>query len=249
MALALTQSKTALAVNLTASFLGIGGSGSLAYAVLAGGAGGTINASTGVYTAPAVLSTDPLKAYDTIRVTDGAAKVATAQILVGTPLLLFCEVIQRELGLANGRVYLWDQKINQPTDSDLYVAISVATCKPFGNTNRAASAGSGMNAEQSVNMSALVDVDIISRGPAARDRKEEVVLAFNSTYAQQQQEGNSFYIGKLPPGAGFLNLSYVDGDAIPYRFRISVVLQYAFVKTKAIDSFSDFSTVQVSTNP
>lgn len=98
-------------------------------------------------------------------------------------------------------------------------------------------------------MLATLDIDIISRGPEARDRKEEIILALNSIYAQSQQEGNSFYIGKLPPSARFVNLSNIDGAAIPYRFRISVNLQYAFVKSKAIDYFDTFSTVQETIQP
>lgn len=240
MTLTLRQSTTAVAVNLTASFLASGGVDAPVYAVLPGGAGGTISSSTGVYTAPAAVSEVPAALYDTIRATDGVTSV-TAQILVGTPLLLFCEILQKEMGLASERVYLWDQKIMQPKDNGLYIAVSVLRCKPFSNINRPVSSGSGMTAQQTVNMHAILDLNIISRGPAARDRKEEVILAFNSDYAQRQQEGNSFYIGKLPPNAGFLNLSDVDGAAIPYRYQISVALQYAFTKTKAIQSYNDFA--------
>jgi hypothetical protein len=238
--LSLTQSITAVGPLIPASFLGIGGVGPYFYEVLAGGAGGTINSSTGVYTAPASFSMDPKKNYDTVKVTDSTTATATAQILVGSPLLLFCDIIQKELSLANGRVYLWDQKIMQPTDSDLYVAVSVPRCKPFSNVNRAASNGLNLDAEQYVSMSAIIDIDVISRGPAARDRKEEVILALNSVYAQQQQETNSFYVGKISQSSGFINLSDVDGAAIPYRYKISVAMQYVFKKTKQSQSFNDF---------
>jgi GGDEF domain-containing protein len=158
---------------------------------------------------------------------------------VGTPLLLFCEVIQREMGLSNGRVYLWDQKLNQPTDSGLYIAVAVVNCKPFANVNRQST--SGTQSEQFVSMLALLDINIISRSAAARDRKEEIILALNSIYAQQQQEANSFYIAKLSPLAGFVNLSEVDGAAIPYRYKISVNIQYAYKKTSALQYFENFT--------
>lgn len=245
MPLSLTQSLTAIGPGLTASFLANGGTGPYTYAVLPDGAGGTID-SDGLYTGPAVAPTDPATVYATIQVTDNVLATATAQILIGLPLLLFCEVLQRELGLANGRVYLWDQKLMQPTDSGLYVAVSVPSAKPFSNVNRQST--NGLNSEQFVSMLATLDIDIISRGPAARDRKEEVILAFNSIYAQQQQEANSFYIAKLPPGSRFLNLSNVDGAAIPYRYRISINIQYAFKKTSALPYFSTF-TDTVDTDP
>lgn len=246
MTLTLTQTATAVAVNIQASFLGVGGAEPYVYSVTPGGAGGTIDADTGFYTAPATIDqSDPNLLYDTVVVTDDDAVTASSQIFVGTPLLLFCEILQRELDLAVGRVYLWDQKIMQPTDSDLYIAVSVPTCKPFANVNRNVDG----DAQQFVSMSATVDIDIISRGYAARDRKEEVILALNSVYAQKQQEANSFYVSKLPPNGRFLNLSLMDGAAIPYRYKISVVLQYAFQKTKAADYFDSSFDVTPYTDP
>jgi hypothetical protein len=247
--LTLTQSFTAVAPNITSSFLGVGGTEPYLYEVLAGGAGGTINATTGTYTAPAVASSDPSHIYDTVQVTDYVGATATAQILVGTPLLLLCEIIQNQLGLANGRVYLWDQKIQQPQDSGLYVAVSVPSCKPFANVNEFQSLLGGAESNQYVSMQATVDLDIISRGPEARDRKEEVVMALGSLYAQQQQEANSFFIGKLPPDGRFLNLSTIDGAAIPYRYKISFYMQYVFTKGSAAPYIDTFSTVSTYTNP
>lgn len=248
MSLAITGTKTALGPNLTASFLGSGGTEPYVYSVVAGGAGGTIDDETGVYTAPAQVSDELSEIYDTIRVTDDEGDTADAQILVGDPLLLFCEILQQELSLANGRVFLWDQKIFQPTDSGLYIAVSVPSCKPFGNTMQKGASGWD-TAKQYLNMMATIDLDIISRGPAARTRKEEVLLALNSIYSQSQQEMNSFSIGRLPPGSRFVNLSMLDGAAIPYRFRISINMQYTVSKSKSIPYFDEFSEVEIATDP
>ena len=243
MTLALTQSLTAVGAGMYSSFLANGGTPAYVYTVVPGGAGGTINSSTGLYTAPAVASSSPKTAYDTILVTDSTLATATAQILVGTPLLLFCEIIQREMGLANGRVYIWDQKILEPNDSGLYIAVSIPRCKPFANTNELYN---GVQS-QSINMLAWVDLDIISRGPEARDRKEEVLMSLNSVYAEQQMEANSFYIGRL--SSSFLNISLVDGAAIPYRYKITCQMQYMVNKTKSYPYFDDFEDPTIYTNP
>ncbi len=253
MTLGLSQTKTALAAGLTASFLASGGTAPFVYSIVSDDAdfppaGGTINSSTGIYTAPAVLSSDPARAYDTIKVTDATAATAESQILVGNPLALFCEIIQRVMDLPNGRVYLWDQKLNQPQDNDLYIAVSVLRAKPFGNVNRAVSSGDEvMDAQQYVSMLATLGIDLISRGPAARDRKEEFILALGSTYAERQQEANSFLIGRLP--TSFINLSFVDGAAIPYRFHIDVNIQYAYSKVTPIDFFDSYSGPNIVTDP
>ena len=245
MSLSVTQTKTALGVNLTASFQGAGGTAPYTFSVLSGGAGGSIDSASGIYIAPSVVSSVPSQLFDTIQVTDNVGATITSQIMVGTPLLLFCDVIQQYLGLAPGRVNLWDQKLPEPTDSGMFVAISVLSCKPFGNTNRLDSSG---NSVQSVNMYAQMQIDVISRGPEARDRKEDVILALFSNYSQAQQEANSFFIGKLPPGSQFVNLSSPDGAGIPYRFNIAVSMQYFYTKTKAVSYFDTFATPQVNTN-
>lgn len=253
MTLILRQTKTALAAGLTASFLASGGVAPFTYSIVTDdpvykSAGGSINSSTGIYTAPNVLSSEADRGYDTVRVTDGNGDTAESRILVGTVLSLFCEIIEREMGLANGRVYLWDQKINQPTDSGLYIAVSVLNAKPFANVNQAVSAAEEdpLSSRQWVNMLATIGIDIISRGPAARDRKEELILALGSTYAEKQQEANSFLIGRLP--TSFVNLSFIDGAAIPYRFHIDVQIQYAYFKAKNIDYFDNFEGPEILTD-
>ncbi len=243
MSLSLTQNLTAIAANMLASFLAIGGTAPYTYSVIGGGAGGTINSSTGQYTAPAIASSSPNQAYDTVQVVDSTSSVATAQILVGTPLILFCDIIQTGLGLASGRVYLWNQKLMQPIDNSIYIAISVPSCKPFGVGNQSVN---GMQS-QAVNMQASVDIDIISRGPAARDQKELVILALSSVYAEQQQEANSFYISQLP--SAFIDLSHIDGAAIPYRYRISCKIIYCVTQTQSEAYFNTFASPTVYTNP
>lgn len=244
MSLLLTSSVTAMGPKLTTSFLAVGGTPPYTYSVLPNGAGGSID-SAGLYTAPAIVNPDPKKSSDVIQVQDSLGATAILPILIAGPLGLFCEIIQRELALVDGRVYMWDQKINQPTDNGLYVAVSVESAKPFGNNTKTDGSGSGLDAVQSVNMLATLGLDIISRGPEARDRKEEIILALNSIYSQSQQELNSFYIGKI--STNFLNLSPIDGAAIPYRFKISVNIQYMVTKTKAVPYFDDFAKVELTT--
>jgi hypothetical protein len=245
MTLSISPIKPAIVAGNTISFTGVSGTGPYTYQVVAGGAGGTID-SNGVYTAPPTLNgSNPNLNFDIVQVFDSLNAYATTQVRLGTPIELFCEILERELSLENGRVYLWDQKIMQPKDMGLYIAVSTVYCKPFSNTN--SFNGSTNSSEQSTNFQALLGVDIISRGNEARYRKEEVIMALNSTYAQQQQEKNGFYIGKI--STGFVNLSQEDGAAIPYRFNISVAIQYSVSKNKVISYYDDFENVEVTTEP
>lgn len=245
MTLTLTQNVTAIGPGLTTYFLATGGTPAYVYSVLAGGAGGTIHSSTGQYSSPVALPASPQSAYDTIQVIDSTLATATARILIGSALILVCDILQNQLGLASDHIYLWDQKLNEPKDYSLYIAVSVLTSKPFGNTNRFD--GVNMQTIQSVNMLDVVQIDAISRGPDARDKRANILLALNSQYAEQQQEFNSFFIGKLP--LSFVNLSHVDGAAIPYRFQISVALQYFVKLIQNVDYYDTFDQPTVITNP
>lgn len=247
MSLSLAQTLTAVGPGVTSSFLATGGTGPYVYSVLPGGAGGTIDPSTGIYTAPGAVGTTPETSIDTIQVEDSLSAVATATIVVGNALLLFCDILQVSLGLSPGRVQLWDQKLFQPTDSGLYIRVSVPVAKPFASNSTTNPNGEGT--VQSINMMATLDVNIISRDSSARDRKEEVVACLAGYYSQQQQVANSFLIGRLPPGSQFTDLSMIDGAAIPYRYKISLNMQYAMGFATATPYFDSFQTPQVVINP
>jgi len=246
MTLSLISNVSAIGPGLTTYFLALGGTSPYTYSVIPGGAGGSINSSTGQYSSPALASSSPNFAYDTIRVTDSLSATATLQILVGSPLILFCNILQNQLGLDNQHIYLWDQKLNEPKDYGLYIAVSILHSKPFGNTNYWN--GSTQQTIQSVNMLDMLQIDAISRGPAARDNRANILIALNSQYAEQQQEFNSFFIGKLPYGANFNNLSQIDGAAIPYRFQIQVTLQYFVKLIQNADYYDTFNQPTVLVN-
>lgn len=237
MSIALLQNVVATGLNTFAPFQAIGGTSPYVYSVVAGGVGGTINSSTGLYSAPGVTG------QDTILVTDAVSNTAQASITVLTPLELVCDIIQNQMGLASDQVYLWDQKIIIPKDSRLYVVVGVISCKPFGNTISLNTAGSGVVGIQSVNMQATLSIDIFSRGPQARDRKEEILMAVESQYSENQQTANSFRV--YPISTGFANLSDLDGSAIPYRFNISANIQYFTSKSMQVPYYDTFPTPQI----
>lgn len=249
MSITVTQSATAIGAGITASFHATGGTGPYAFTVTPGGAGGSINGATGVYTAPLILSDDPSNVFDEIRVSDANGEVGTAQILVGSPLLLFCDILQKGLGLENGRVYIWDQKLMQPTDTGLYIAVSESQVKTVGSTNTALEVGGDLTAVQTVVVSATLNIDFISRGASARDRKEELISVLNSPYSRRQQDANSFSIAKLSANATFLNLSQIDGAAIPYRYQVPVRIQYMVTKKAPQEFFDKGFAPTIETDP
>ena len=134
MSLSLLQAYSAMALNCTMPFAGAGGTPPYTYSVQAGGVGGTIDASSGVYTSPNSVSTaagTPLT--DTVIVTDSTANTASGTILCGNILNLVVDIIQQGMGFSQDQVYVYNQKYLIPTDSRVYVAVGMLNSKPFSN--------------------------------------------------------------------------------------------------------------------
>jgi len=238
MSLKLLSNSTQVLSGVTMPLIAQGGTAPYTYSVIGNG---SVN-SGGIYTSGLKVG------KDTAKVVDSIGKMAVLDIYTGTPLHLLCDIIQTQLELAPGRVFIWDQKIIMPTDFGMFVVVSEAYVKPFGSANTF----DGVNNSQiiSTNCYAEAQIDLYSRGPEARDRKEEVILALASNYAEAQQELNAFYIARLP--SSFTNLStleYDSGTAIPYRFTISVGLQYQVKKIVGASYYDNFDDPTIIENP
>lgn len=245
----LQATKRALGPGLTASFLASGGTAPYVYTMAATGAGGTINASTGLYTAPAEVPSDPDKFFDTIKVTDNVGATKTLKILVGTPWMLFWEVLQSVLKLSPEMIWFQNQKQFEPTDATkgMWVVLMFPNLKAFASGLHPAGTGNAWDkTEKWANFSGPVDIHIMSRDSAALNRKEEVVMALTGPYARAQQTANSFYIGRIPHN--IVDISGVDGAAIPWHFVVSVELQYGSSKVFDSEYFDDFLNPQIVIN-
>ena len=155
-----------------------------------------------------------------------------------------CDLIQVGMKLSDDQIFLWDQKIDIPPDRRLYIAVGVQNSKPFGVSRRYVPSGGGLTELVSVNMLANLSIDIMSTGPDARDRKEEILLSLSNTYSQQQQNKYSFYVAPLTNS--FVNLSEVEGAAIPYRFNLSVNVQYFIQTTNGVEYYDTFTDTVIT---
>ena len=238
MALELFSNNTYLRPGISTVLSASGGVEPYVYSILSGG--GSVTAS-GKYTTPI----DGTYGRAVVQVMDDNGATAGISISTVGIVELMCQILQKELGLSNGRVWLYNQKIEEPKDQGLYIVIRESSCKSFANNIRYAS-GSGLDGVQSSNFRSILSIDIKSRGLDAMRRKEEVVMALGGQYAVQMQELNSFRIGKVPNEIP--NIGELDGSAIPYRFNITVNVQYSVTKTQSTQYFDTFSGVELFTN-
>jgi hypothetical protein len=246
MPLQLLQNKTALAPGNVASFLGVGGTAPYAYAVLPGGQGGSVDPATGAYSALSFTNYNPDQsvATDTVQVTDSSSptpQTATATILVGPAVILFIDIINKVMGLPPNRCFLYNGKGFQPTDAGLYIAVEIGNVKVYANTSRFNPVT--QETENTVNCGCTLNVHVISVDNSAVFQKEVVLTSLMSSYSIQQQEANSFSIGRIPPAAQFSDVSEIDGPAIPYHYSISINILYAVPVNFNTDIFTSFPGV------
>ncbi len=245
----LYQTATALSPRMTASFQAAGGTPPYSYSVISdNSAGGSIDVVSGKYTAPAVFNPDPRNAFDTIQAEDSLGDTVTAQILIGPPLILILEIIQKEMGLSSDHVYLWGQKKELPKATGPNIVLSVVSTKYFGNSSRDILTADDSLNEHYVSAAMTVGIDIFSVDTSALWRKDEIPLALGSAYSEYQQNANGFQISRIPSSPSVF-LMNIDGTHIPYRFHFDFVLQYAYAKTSTIDYFDTFEASEIFTNP
>lgn len=233
----LSATSLALAPGIQSSFSASGGTSPYIYSVRAGGVGGTINSSTGWYTAPQAYG------IDTVVVTDSTGAYQTSQIQSSPVIELLRDIIVTEMGLAQDRAYIYNQKWFQPTDEAMYIAIGIQSCKPYGFTNTFV--GASQQSSQAVNMQGTFWIECMSRGTDALYNKEQIVLALSSDYSKNQQSLNQFWLAPLT--TQFTDLSQIDGAAIPYRYHLVVNALYLATKLQSTDYFDTFQTTTVTT--
>lgn len=242
MSLTLLQNYKSIANNigLSVPFGASGGTGPYTFSV-AGTAGGTVGSATGIYTASGQVGVDVVTVRDSLNVT------ASGSIACMPALSLVADVIKTSMGLANDQVYLYDQKYDIPKDQRLYVAVGVNSLKPFGNRPSYVGGSSAVTAVQTVNITGDITIHVLSRSTQALYRKEQVLLALSSPYAESQMELNSFYVA--PVTTSIIDVSEIDGAAIPYHFLFTTKLQYFSRLDTTPGYFDTFSPVAVTTDP
>lgn len=224
--------------GMSMTFVASGGVGPYVYSVQSGGAGGTINSSTGVYQAPSVPG------VDTIIATDSLLATGSRQIFIRHPIQLFCDVVQQYMSLASDQIYIYNQKFKIPNDSKLYIAVGVLFNKSFG-TSKNYNASSGFQEELSINTNCQLKLDLLSRSTDALFRQEEIVMALNSDYSKRQQALNGFFIANQP--MQFTDLSTEEGSAMLYRYNTTINMQYSVLSKKNSEYYNEFPDIEIIT--
>lgn len=163
------------------------------------------------------------------------------------PIKVLADIIQHELGLADGRVMLADQKFNIANQKGLYISLEyVNPGKIIANINTPDMTVNPPVEVQSVTSVSVVQVDMMSFDETARTQMDDVAMALNSTYSVQQQERYQLQISRNP--APFNDNSNLEITAMLKRYTTTVTITSMKIKSKVVEYFDTFQTPEVHNN-
>ncbi len=138
-----------------------------------------------------------------------------------------------------GRVYLYNQPWTIPPDEGLFLVLGILASRPFGSSIHYETADDGSLEEvQGQQTQETYTVTLFSRDASARQRRQEVVFAFNSTAAQQLAEKLSFKFGILP--TAFVDVSTTEGSAMLNRYVYTFNVLRAYERRRRCEYFTQF---------
>lgn len=153
---------------------------------------------------------------------------------------LLVQIIRSFLNVANDQVVVYNQGWKIPADRRLYVSVGLLATRPFGSSRSYEDSPDGTKLLEVITLNAqeVFSINIYSYDAEAIQRKDEVIMSFNSTNAQQVMEEFSFKLASLPQS--LTDLSELEGAARLYRFQANVAVLRARRKENVVQYYDKF---------
>lgn len=156
------------------------------------------------------------------------------------PINRIVELLRGFMELKPARCMLYNQRWKLPEDDGIYVTVALLTSKPYGSTKSYETSldGSALLEIIELRIQETYSINIFSRSQDALNRKEEVVMAFNSTAAQQMCEAHALKLATLP--VSFVDTSLLEGAARLNRYTVTMAILRGTSKTNIVQYFDHF---------
>lgn len=155
------------------------------------------------------------------------------------PIKHICDILKNQLDLSAEQIWIYNQKRDIPNDFGFYLVVNYGGQRIIANVRKEIATQQGLKEYQSVHSLAQFSIDVFSRGALAREKRDLVLMALNSTYSQQVQEAKGFQIARN--SFQVTNTSEVEGVAELNRYTISFNVTYMSETTKSINYYDTFS--------
>lgn len=154
-------------------------------------------------------------------------------------ITILAGIVQRELDLPDGRVFIYNQKYTLPTDERLFVDVAFLSSRPFASSTRYENDEQNRLVEvQYQCVQESYTVNLFSKNEEAMRRNHEVVFAFHGTFAQQQAEKYSFKFGFIP--SSFVDSSAAEAAARLNRYSLTFNILRSYSRSRVIEYFDHF---------
>jgi len=158
---------------------------------------------------------------------------------------IFVDILKHEMEISNDRIALDDLNWRIPDTEDIIITVGLADAQPMSNQSYLREDETGVYEVNRVTMRENIQIDIMSRGVVAMQRRWEVLAAVKSIYAQQQMEINSFKIFAIP--TAFVNTSAAEGGSQLARYTLTIPCHVWYKKEKLLsatggDYYDEFET-------
>jgi hypothetical protein len=150
-----------------------------------------------------------------------------------------CYILQEQMNLANGRLFIYNQDFKIPPISDLFVVVQYNSSDVMTNINKFVGEDLTMKEELTLLTTEKYTINLMSKNNDARLRKEEVLLALSSTFCEQQQEIYNIKIARN--SNSFTNVSELEGAGMLNRFAIDIAIISWFKKEQEIEFYDNFT--------
>ena len=155
------------------------------------------------------------------------------------PAELIITILTSYLGLSQDRVFQGVQGI-KPKLSGINVMVKEATSQVIGSKSTINDQAQEVS---SVVLSTPVDCEIFGKDYAVVERKEEILMAISSVFAQQLCDEHSMRIDRQ---GSIMDLSRVEGAQAMHRYRIGVIVKHMKQKSVSTELFYDETKLQTS---
>lgn len=155
------------------------------------------------------------------------------------PIKIIASIIKEVMALEDGQIFIYNQNFKLPSVSGLFIVIQQTSSQNFASNNNFVPTEAGADENMAILTREEYAINILSKDESARQRKEEIILALNSNYSQNQQGLYQFQIGRI--SNGFTNVSELEGANVINRFVINIALKAHYSKSIATDYYDTFT--------
>lgn len=151
---------------------------------------------------------------------------------------IIVDILVNELSLSDQDVWVDNTNVDIDQGGDLKIAVGLVSSQVMSSVSqietRAVPVVDSVFEVQTVRLQEQIQIDVMSKGVEALQRRWEVVAALTSIYAQQKQEENTFKIGKIPNS--FVSTSAAEGSSQLARYTLSFSCLTWYSKEKSISA-------------